>query len=143
MSFECTKEVEVDIFKQRRRILSAALRSGKYKQGQNRLCIIKDNETKHCCLGVACEVYNENVPLEERVEIQQKIDDFNEYISVLYDGNDITLPKKVAEWYNITTTGKLSQHVHLTGMNDSGLNFIYIADIFESDLLQPRPEENK
>lgn len=33
-----------------------ALRSGKFKQGQNALAKNENGEIKHCCLGVLCEI---------------------------------------------------------------------------------------
>lgn len=36
----------------------AALRSGKYEQGQKRL---RSDDDKYCCLGVLCDVINPNV----------------------------------------------------------------------------------
>jgi hypothetical protein len=82
----------------------AALRSGEYEQGRERLHSLDrsdpDNE-KHtyCCLGVACEVFNrENV--DEPLELRQATRDRHNYI-VSYDGEPSVLPARVARWLGV------------------------------------------
>lgn len=47
-----------------------ALRSPKFKQGHGYLKFVNGRETKHCCLGVACELVD---PKSHRLEIYNHI----------------------------------------------------------------------
>ncbi len=89
----------------------AALRSGKYKQGQDRLSEWKQDGVQYCCLGVACHinVFQGDTEVDERNYVSE------EYT---YDWNDDTL---------------LSDDGHglhkLSRLNDTwGKSFEYIAD---------------
>lgn len=66
-----------------------ALRSGGYQQGNDRLNV---DDSKFCCLGVACEV-----AMRDGLEIEKG------YIerSVTYDLDRLYLPRKVADWLGV------------------------------------------
>ena len=105
----------------------AALRSGKYKQGRGVLC----RNGQYCCLGVACEVAEENgVPLIVRVE-----EDF----TISFDGKTRNLPEGVQSWLGLQNSvgGMVARNRDehsLTQMNDSAyFSFDQIADIIESE----------
>lgn len=71
-----------------------ALRSRKYKKGMNFLCQVDDNGKKrHCCLGVLCELYQEEVG---GLSVTKTVVDNETYIS--YSRKAGSLPKKVMLW---------------------------------------------
>ena len=114
-----------------------ALRSGKYKQGLSRLHTVIDGESKFCCLGVACDLYREEVgggwavlpyfgrPSTSRVFfVNAETESFGGY-----------LPPSVTKWlglrYNDGTT--YENVTALPRLNDDDkLTFEEIADFIES-----------
>jgi hypothetical protein len=111
-----------------------ALRSGEYKQTDNAL----QDRRGFCCLGVACEVFKEDVGLKVEVPPTgiQKV--------ALYDGETTHLPEKLTDFLGINYEGKLSNPVPrkdkqkgldsygtLMGANDGGYTFTEIADIID------------
>jgi hypothetical protein len=106
----------------------AALRSGKYKQGQFRLHTIDDNGTsKFCCLGVACDL-----AVKAGVINKPKI---NEYGDFIYNREVAVLPKKIMKWLGIKSNdGSVEELKHsLIGLNDSGWSFKRIASYIEKN----------
>ena len=105
---------------QRRQLLVEALESGKYKQTTGSLA----DDKGYCCLGVACEVYQEHV---------------GNLLIVNYSYNNeyMVLPKKVRKWYGFTTrlgtyaTSKSGDNA-LSRDNDDGKSFTEIAAIIKS-----------
>lgn len=101
-----------------------ALRSGKYKQGYGRLSTKHPdtNEITYCCLGVACEVYNEANKNNPKALLKKKhfsADVFQ------FDEQVWHLPAKVISWLGFHQ-GK--QH-NLIKLNDSReYSFKKIAD---------------
>lgn len=94
----------------------AALRSGKYKQGEARL---RERDT-FCCLGVACDI--------------SKLDEWREE---KYLGASLSLPLKVQFYFGIQgSEGSMSDRDYhaLTGMNDCGESFQKIAAVIEEEL---------
>jgi hypothetical protein len=87
-----------------RRRVARALRSGKYKQSKNRLTTIHDDGITHCCLGVACEVYQKYVG-DLLVVDKPKYSDTG-YAVRAYDWAEATLPKKVMDWLGMTDNGR-------------------------------------
>lgn len=76
-----------------------ALRSGKYTQIRGMLSSLdEDGALSHCCLGVACEVYNQQTGIP----------------SVETNNRKIGLPFAVAEWYG------LGLDPELNSFNDGG-----------------------
>lgn len=104
-----------------------ALRSGKYQQARKVLGRVVNGETRYCCLGVACEIYNKSVPKDERLE---RIEEGGE---VSYAGEAKTLPEKVREWLGLQgTVGEIHGEAGLSARNDNGVRFKTIADVIES-----------
>ena len=104
----------------------AALRSGKYKQGVHRLA--NAERTKHCCLGVLCEVAIEDgVPLETSGASQ-----FH-WPSTAYDDATAKLPLRVQCWAGMASDhGSLGREMpSLMLQNESGTSFDGLADIIE------------
>lgn len=65
-----------------------ALRSGKYKQGMNRL---RDEKNNFCCLGVLCNLHANEFPKLAKAETDP----------LMYLGEDESLPSQVREWSGI------------------------------------------
>jgi len=107
-----------------------ALRSGEYTQGQGCLKdpdLIGDGNPKYCCLGVLCDLYGKD-----------KGQDWAE--SYMLDQDEL-LPPEVMKWAGIVHSDGLIHNIYdgygaLTGMNDDGQPFEYIADFIEN-----HPEE--
>lgn len=101
-----------------------ALRSGDYKQGQNKLALRKPHgKTKHCCLGVLCEI-------TPGVKRRQQFDPYFGIYEIAFDGEYGYLPPELRE--RIGLPG--DEQEHLTVLNDSGKTFAEIADYIEEKL---------
>lgn len=93
----------------------AALRSGKYRQGKNRL---RNSCNQFCCLGVLCDI--------------SEISQFDEDGFYLKAG--AILPYKVMEWADIKSPSPYAQEYSLMSMNDSlNKSFEEIADFIEAN----------
>lgn len=102
--------------------LVAALRSGEYEQGTGWLC----NGGKHCCLGVASELYAKENP-DFTVIDKDGIKTFG--------GNTATCPLSVKNWLGLWSdfgTTK-DENKSLVSLNDTGFTFNEIADFIESE----------
>ena len=117
-----------------------ALRSGKYKQGKGYLKQFNSkNEPRHCCLGVLCELYDQQMKKNHKKTLftEHMIDSETvEFISFnKYDGG---LPKEVREWANmINPCGEFinkDRVEYLSDLNDDGKKFSTIADIIEKNV---------
>lgn len=115
---------------------SAALRSGKYIQGKGCLKgVDMDDQVKHCCLGVACEIFAERAGVKE----------YNYEGLVYFDKNRGCLPHKLMDflglYWNIPTVEFPVSSLNNSGiakMNDSGIfSFNDIADIIDNDFVLP------
>lgn len=132
----------------------AELRSGKYEQGDGKLHkITPKGEDQFCCLGVACELYEQKVGgLHPR---QMPHRDYEGNIVIGYstysgpvppehsgDGFAYTLPPEVTEWLGLASDdGSFSDaapndlpeesSTSLANLNDSGRTFGEIADTIE------------
>lgn len=124
---------------QARALWVEGLRSGEYNQAEGVLCALDDEDRiAHCCLGVACEVYqiHEGDPLyidedkENGIEVRS------------YDGATLTLPEEVKDWLGLANEeGKYGQgnesgyspQPSLAADNDKGIPFDRIADIIEDE----------
>ena len=120
-----------------------ALRSGKYKQGKGTL---KQYDSKgnaqHCCLGVLCELYNQEMRKNKKKTIPEKIynddSDFSHGYS-RFGGKKEDLPKEAMDWAGIKdSVGKFPWGVtqdtnfyNLADLNDLGRKFKTIADIIQ------------
>ena len=103
----------------------AALRSGDYTQ--HRGSLTNPPRTRHCCLGVLCEV-----AIEEGVELGVS-SRWGEY-----DGENSFLPPCVMEWADIEEIDgrfvrAIDEDVYcLVSMNDIGYSFSQIANAIDS-----------
>lgn len=126
--------------KEARKLVATALRSGRYKQTTGVLCrtgrygqtfdgeagIVPLEQPMYCCLGVACEVYQEHVGGLEVV---------NEGRHKTFDGHEGHLPAVVQEWLDMTRNGQLVDRSveTLIAANDiAGYGFNGIAELFEN-----------
>ena len=94
-----------------------ALRSGKYKQGRDKLCNLQN---QYCCLGVLCEVAG--IP-------KVKEDDL-----LTFDGCTAALPPSLVEkvgLYDHFGQSKDSMSC-LSHLNDNGTPFSEIANLLET-----------
>ena len=101
-----------------------ALRSGEYSQARGRL---KDRCGNYCCLGVACELYRQEVggawncehdfrPSKRGMPVQG------------------SLPSRVRNWLNLNENdGATAVGNSLAVLNDNGASFAEIADVIESE----------
>lgn len=105
----------------------AKLRSGEFTQGHRRL---RDGDF-YCCLGVACELYRQEVGgkwVELYEGMYRFVDDSGSWSST-------ELPATVTKWLGLRTeSGKMnSVDISLIAMNDNGREFKGIADIIERE----------
>lgn len=101
----------------------AALRSGKYKQGQDQLRPTKDT---FCCLGVLCDLHR-----KERGGRWTTLDGY------WYSGAASVLPWKVTAWAGLPGDNpKVEGGGRLGFYNDSGKSFKEIADLIEREFLE-------
>lgn len=115
-----------------------ALRSGRFKQGRNRLRDGLHVEAENfCCLGVACELAAE-AGITRRME--------RGYGNGYGPGRNATLPYSVADWLGLTDdAGVLTEPVEFAGddgprratsltqlNDDAGKTFAEIADLIEA-----------
>ena len=102
--------------KENMRLVVAALRSGKYPQGQGRLKQIRNDSTevKYCCMGVMCEV-----AIEHGVELKVTTDPLAEgFVSVNFDGSAAFLREKVLDWLGVRANGELDRDL-IIGKDDT------------------------
>lgn len=89
-----------------------ALRSGKYKQGKDRL----RTGDKFCCLGVACDLYKKETNKD-------------------YKGSRKFLPRKIQKWLKLKSPHGSFGFNTLTTINDcEGKTFKQIANIIEKHI---------
>lgn len=109
----------------------AALRSGKYKQGQG--CL--RNAMAYCCLGVACDTF-------------RKADGSGKWShgAFLLEGNAYNnfLPKPVAKWLGINNSDPYLGMNRATVLNDrQKRTFDQIADAIEAEFLKPKASRKR
>lgn len=106
-----------------------ALRSGQYKQGKHQL----HSGDKFCCLGVACDLFKEELELDTR---EAEMLGCEEKCTV-YDSEWTVLPDVVQEHLDLKTidgSPTLSEEdtFSLVSLNDGGMSFSQIADRLET-----------
>jgi hypothetical protein len=103
-----------------------ALRSGKYKRGQSYLARkSKRGVLRHCCLGVACELFAK----EHRLK---RIIDTDGVTSFGPEQEASFCPERVTKWLGLTNPRGEFDEDSLVRVNDSGGSFRAIADLIES-----------
>lgn len=114
-----------------------ALRSGKYKQGTGTLKQYNSKgKAEHCCLGVLCELYNQEMRKNKKKTIPEKIYDNDSNFSFGYtrfDGSCDGLPKSVRDWSGVKNTIGQFETENLADLNDCGRKFKTIAGIIEKN----------
>lgn len=117
-----------------------ALRSGKYNQGQG--CLkqtTSNNKTFHCCLGVLCELYNDDMRKKKKKTLKESksngIHKFNRM--------DERLPAIVQKWAGLQSNNGAFKNIEtnywdnyfgLADMNDFGGSFKKIATTIEKQI---------
>jgi hypothetical protein len=115
--------------KQARELWIQALRSGYYCQGRGYLHNVEKDT--YCCLGVACEVFRENMGNLPYKEGPAGIDDT--VIVAYYDDREDILPTRVAAWLGLSSlNGETYLGYPLTTANDNGASFKTIAEVIQS-----------
>lgn len=121
-----------------------ALRSGKFKQGTGTLKQYNSKrQVKYCCLGVLCELYNEDMKKKKKKTLPEKTKNNNSCFTdwhkhTVFGDKGFDLPKEVMKWSGIETSdgqlwytlGDLST---LSSLNDAGKRFKTIANIIEKN----------
>ena len=104
-----------------------ALRSKQYAQTTGTLCKEGKSYDKFCCLGVACDLYQ-----QEKGDLI--IENHHYCVDELsYDGCTGSLPIKVQTWLGLTTRMGDYDCKDLTVENDNGKSFKQIAQIIEDN----------
>lgn len=103
-----------------------ALRSGEYQQGKGSL----RNDNKYCCLGVLCDLAVSSGVCKCRSGI------FPGNVLYRYDSEFDVLPDSVIDWAELESKNPAIRADALTlgDLNDSGRDFIFIADRIEKYL---------
>jgi hypothetical protein len=96
-----------------------ALRSGKYEQGKHQL---RSLDNKFCCLGVLCDIMG------------AKWKEFNDVYASEYNNscNEQYLPESLRSILGLERSSELT----LSGLNDMGKGFSFIADFLEQEYLK-------
>jgi hypothetical protein len=112
-----------------------ALRSGKYKQGRHALKYkTKAGVTRHCCLGVLCELYQKEHKRKLKTEAERGTEELRDCKVMKFGDCNGTLPEKVMIWSGIgIDDGGLPDGRTLAQMNDHGDDFEDIAYVIESE----------
>lgn len=103
-----------------------ALESGKYRQATGQLAT-KSNETRYCCLGVACEV-----AIENGLEVDKTEDAI--FDEITYDGDYAELPTSVENWFAINQDEAISLPQDLADVVTERIN--ESADYLERDYVE-------
>jgi hypothetical protein len=116
----------------------AALRSGEYDQGIERLRTL----TRFCCLGVLCDLYSKETGIEWNYHSPSEGHSLSGFE---FDGQREFLPSSVVEWsgletrspeINILVSDEDEEYLDtqaLAELNDNGENFFKIADLIEEN----------
>lgn len=112
-----------------------ALRSGKYKQGREVLHNNEDGKDTYCCLGVLCDLYQQ----DRRSKKKKMLDVESRWCNVAYDGEDTHLPDAVREWAGMKTKDGMwnneDMDATLVYLNDEKRsNFKTIANVIEKNV---------
>lgn len=110
-----------------------ALRSGKYKQGRHALKYkTKAGVTRHCCLGVLCELYQKEHKRKLKTKVEPGTEELKGNKVTKFKDCNGTLPEEVMNWSGVgTDDGSLPDDTTLACKNDYGDSFEKIADVIE------------
>jgi len=121
-----------------------ALRSKKYKQGQLYLKQVNYNgQAKHCCLGVLCELYNDNMKKNHKKTLSTKVCTKHSTNCVTFNRKEGELPAIVMKWAGINDSiGRFEiedrrygiDKYCLADLNDTGKSFKTIANLIEKNM---------
>jgi len=97
-----------------------ALRSGDFKQTQG---VLKD-ERGHCCLGVACEIFKDELKITEEEHLRD---------GIIFNKTSKVLPSVLRNHLGLrhNNGSALNSKFSLAKMNDAGSTFHEIADVIE------------
>lgn len=108
-----------------------ALNSGAYDQCPAALHIVEEEHHTYCCLGVACELYQDEVG-DLKVKKHGGHFFYSEDNGKSYNA---WLPPKVQKWLGFKDdVGSMNSELSLATLNDKGTPFPAIADIIHSGL---------
>ncbi len=132
---------------ERAMLLASELRSGKYKQGHDRLTTIREDGWEYdCCLGVACKVaIRYGVSLQMQGTLITLASESSERC-IMYNGVERTTLTDIPEVRNFfdfkSSSGLIKEalpnrdsdegyrsDIELTDLNDSNFTFDQIADV--------------
>lgn len=119
--------------KARLRAWVRALRSGEFKQTKEKL----RDDTGHCCLGVACEIFRRKTGCGAWVD--------GEKFSVGMDTAEGCLPPGVVAWYGLEHRDPIldKEWNVATALNDAGVSFRKIATLIEKRFGLKAPEPRR
>jgi hypothetical protein len=112
-----------------------ALRSGRYKQGRHALKYkTKAGVTRHCCLGVLCELYQKEHKVKLKTGVQSGTEELKSCKLMTFGDCNEALPEKVMIWSGMMTDdGSMPDETTLACRNDYGDSFDKIADVIEKE----------
>ena len=107
------------------KIWTKALKSGDYKQGRFAL---RDNNDCFCCLGVLCDLYNNDRKEKKKKSIKilgPKYDGNKNFEVFQYGNQKDFLPLAVRKWAGMSSNKGWVHGVNLSDLNDGALNKPY------------------
>ena len=128
--------------KEARALWVEALRSGEYKRGTGYL----RSHDNFCCLGVACDLYKQEVKPDAEWESVSR-EDIGPLDHFSFMDAVGTLPLPVMKWLGLSDhVGELRRHIQgdpgsLIDVNDGGHSFTFIADLIEEGYVKLAEEE--
>lgn len=139
-----TNDIKTDLEAQQRvRDWIKALRSGRYEQGRNCLHLAGDG---FCCLGVACDLFDNTRWLPMESDGNEGDEDGNEFVGYRTPwrldaeaAEVAVLPDDVRDAYCLYTANGDYYHDDgvvdgLDSLNDQGVAFSDLADVIEREL---------
>lgn len=120
----------------------ADLRSGRFKQGSGKLCVVEDDGSKaYCCLGLGCERAlgpGQPHPHKDLDRIKVWYGSSQNYPKTegMYCGSALPPDEFWRDWLGLHNQNGNPEQINLdalTTMNDRGVPFPEIADIVEAN----------